>query len=86
MRTKDMQQLADANEDKLIGVFNPTTKNFTWKYDGESYTIPKGEMVKFKYHLAHHMAKHLIDKILTDKSTPTNKVEERAKWEKKILI
>jgi len=86
MRVSDIQHLADSKKDRKLGVFNPTTNDFTWKYDGKDYTVPKGEMKKFDVHIAEHLAKHLIDQILTDKNMNTGKPESRKVWEEKILI
>ena len=86
MKVKDIQHLAEINSKKKLKVFNPTTKDFKWKYNRKEYTIPKGEVKEFKYHLAQHLAKHLIDKIMTENSLNTRPSKERKMWEKKILI
>lgn len=86
VRASEFKRIHDVRLIKEIGVFNPTTKDFTWKYNGKSYTVPKGEMKKFDYYLGHHLAKHLIDKILTEKDIPIDKKKARAEWQKKVLI
>ena len=86
MKVSEMRHLADSKKDQKIGVFNPTTKNFTWKFDSKSYTIPKGKMRKFEHHIAEHLAKHLINQILNDKGMDTGKKENRELWIEKILI
>lgn len=81
-----MRRLAEQKKDQKVGVFNPMTKDFSWKYDRKEYTIPKGEMVEFDYVIGHHMAKHLIDRILTEKGFNTSNSKRRKIWTKKVLI
>lgn len=86
MRPSDVRKQALANKKKKVGVFNPTTKDFTAQFNGKDYTVPKGEMVKFRYHIAHHVAKHLADKVLTKKGFSVTQEPVRTKTLKEILV
>lgn len=86
MRVKDIRHLAEKKKGKTKTVFNPTTSNFAWKWNGKEYKIPKGDSITVDIFIAEHLAKHLIDQILTDKGIPTNAEEKRKEWTKKVLI
>jgi hypothetical protein len=86
MRVQDIEHLAKKKDGKTKTVFNPTNKDFSWKWDGKEHTIPKGEGVEFDIVVAEHLAKHLADYILTDSGIKTDNEEERNKCLKTILI
>ncbi len=48
----------------VLSIQNPTSEDFTWRYNGEPYTILAGETKTFSKHVAFHLAKHLSDEII----------------------
>jgi hypothetical protein len=86
MRVQDIEHLAKKKEGTKKTVFNPTNKDFSWKYNGESYTIPKGEGVEHDLVVAKHLAKHLVNYILTESQIRTDDKKERNKCLKTVLI
>lgn len=49
-----------------VPILNPTSEDFTWRYNGEPHTIHAGEKREFAKPVACHLAKHLSTKIITD--------------------
>ncbi len=86
MRVTDIEHLAKKNEGKKVKVFNPMTEDFKATFHGKDYTVPKGEMKEFDYYVGHHVAKHLVDAILTKQSLPVDKEPKRTNLLKEILI
>lgn len=74
----DIARKADDDEKKNILIYNPLKEDFTWKYDGDPYTIPSQENKSFKTSLAKHLGKHLVDAYLNtkDKNYPRKKAEK----------
>ncbi len=63
-----------------LRVVNIDTEDFTVNYAGKPYTVKSGDISKpYKQHIALHIAKHLVDKILNKKGIKTNKEPERGK-------
>lgn len=86
MRVKDIKHLAKSKKGNKKRVFNPTTKDFTWKWHGKGITVPNGESVELDVYAAEHITKHLIDHILTKKGINTDNKKGRKAWQKKVLI
>jgi hypothetical protein len=59
----DLQRQAKEAKDRLV--FNPLKRDFTWKYDGEPYTIASLDSKKFPSHIAELLGKHIIDEYLS---------------------
>lgn len=59
-------------ESKAKLFVNWTDEDFTWKFDGDSYTIKAGESTYFKNFIAELFAKHLVDRELNKLNLPTN--------------
>src|SRR3990167_10604417 len=49
----------DKQELEVIEITNPTSEDFSWRYNGEPYTIKAGETRSFAKPIAFHLAKHL---------------------------
>lgn len=49
-----------------IRLKNPTNKDFTWKYNGEPYTIKANEEKAFAKFVGFHLAKHLSSQMMND--------------------
>ena len=54
------------DEQKLesVEITNPTSEDFTWRYNGSPYTIKAGERKAFAKPVAYHLAKHLSTKMV----------------------
>jgi hypothetical protein len=50
-------------------IYNPTTEDFTTKYDGKPYTIKSLDMKEFPDHIADHLTTHLANRILHSRKT-----------------
>ena len=48
-----------------IEIINPTSETFTWRWNGQPYTIAAGEKKAFARPIAYHLAKHLSTQIIT---------------------
>lgn len=69
---KELQRLAEENKDKIVRLYNPTTKDFVTtrcEEDGEKkeYVIRSGEIVKFPYYIAKHLKPKLLQFCLNEK-------------------
>lgn len=49
-----------------VTITNPTSEDFTWRWNGQPYTIKAKESMSFAKPIAFHLAKHLSTKIITD--------------------
>ena len=47
-----------------IEIFNPTTEDWTWNYNGEPYTVKAEETKHFARYVGLHLAKHLSTKMI----------------------
>jgi len=56
---------------------NFTNKDFTFKWDGQSYLIKAGESRMMQSFLADHAAKHLTDQVLQSKNIRTDDLMAR---------
>lgn len=52
--------------------YNFSTEDFTWKYDGISYTFGAGQTMFLEDFKADHFAGHLVDRELNKSGDPTN--------------
>ena len=52
---------------EAIRFYNPTEDTFVGMYDGHPYDIPSKTIKYFAPHVAEHFAKHLVNKILTER-------------------
>ncbi len=82
---KALKRESDEKTKKDVKIFNPDNKDFTKKFDGSQYTLKSGKTDILPLNPAHHLAKHLVDKILTKRKTKTNKEPERSKLLKTVL-
>lgn len=48
-----------------VPITNPTSEDFTWRYNGEPYTIKAKETTMFAKPVAYHLAKHLSTEMVT---------------------
>jgi len=66
------------NPQDIVVFCNIDTEDFTFKFDGNPYTVKAGDTRFFPRFLAIHGAKHLIDKILNkrDKKTSLDNLRE----------
>lgn len=70
-----------------LRVFNPTPKDFTVNFNGKPYTVKSADYSKeLPQHIAVHVAKHLVDKIMNYKGIPTNKEPERNQILSTVLV
>ena len=53
---------------EVIEITNPTSEDFSWKFNGESFTIKAGEKKGFAGAVALHLAKHLSTKMICDEA------------------
>ena len=56
------------NELNVIEITNPTSKDFSWAYNGEKFTVKAGEKKGFAGSVSLHLAKHLSTKIVCDEA------------------
>lgn len=54
----------DEQELESVEITNPTSEDFTWRYNGSPYTIKAGERKAFAKPVAYHLAKHLSTKMI----------------------
>lgn len=50
----------------VVSITNPTSDDFSWRWNGELYTIKAGETAGFAKPVAYHLAKHLSTKMISD--------------------
>lgn len=67
MDVRDFTTLQLRENEKELFVYNPLSRDFTWNYDGQPYTIHSKENTKFKAPIAKLIGKHLINEYLQDK-------------------
>lgn len=48
-----------------VEITNPTSEDFTWRYNGTPYTVKAGEKKAFAKPVAFHLSKHLSSKMIT---------------------
>jgi hypothetical protein len=53
---------------EVIDITNPTSEDFSWRYNGELFTIKAGEKRGFAKSVALHLAKHLSTKMVCDEA------------------
>ena len=51
---------------EVINITNPTSKDFSWRYNGELFTIKSGETQAFAKPVGFHLAKHLSTQMICD--------------------
>lgn len=51
-------------EYESVNITNPTSENFTWRWNGEPYEIKAGETKGFAKNVSFHLAKHLSAKMV----------------------
>ena len=64
---------------EAIKFHNFSNEDFTWKWDGISYTFPAGSTMFLENFKAEHFAQHLVDRELNKLGIITNNQTERAK-------
>lgn len=65
-----MTELKKENELTTIEITNPTSEDFTQRFNGEPFTLKAGELTIWAKKVALHVAKHLSDKIISDENPP----------------
>src|SRR3990167_4779865 len=50
----------------VVSITNPTSDDFSWRYNGELYSIKAGEVGQFAKPVAYHLAKHLSTKMISN--------------------
>ena len=63
----------DDLELESVEITNPTSDDFTWRYNGSPYTIKAGEKRAFAKPVAYHLAKHLSTKMVENEVTVNKK-------------
>ena len=58
--------MAQALDLSVVEITNPTSEDFSWRWNGELYTIKAGEKGGFAKPVAYHLAKHLSTKMVSD--------------------
>lgn len=53
---------------EVIEITNPTSEDFSWRFNGELFTIRAGEKRGFSKPVAFHLAKHLSTKMVCDEA------------------
>lgn len=53
---------------EIIYITNPTSEDFSWRFNGELFTVKKGEKSGFAKPVACHLAKHLSSKMIVDEA------------------
>ena len=56
--------MAEEQDLSSVEITNPTSEDFTWRYNGQPYTIKAGERMAFAKPVAYHLAKHLSTKMI----------------------
>lgn len=59
----------------VVELINPTNEDFTWKYNGEPYTIGAGQKKSFAKFVGYHLAKHLSSKLMNDEVSDADKLD-----------
>lgn len=59
-------KVSELKEHDSVFVKNPTSEDFSWKFNGESYAVKAGEEKAFSKFVAFHLAKHLSTQMITD--------------------
>jgi hypothetical protein len=54
------------NELEVIEITNPTSKDFSWRYNGELFTIKSTETRSFAKPVAFHLSKHLSTQMVVE--------------------
>src|SRR3990167_1292781 len=65
----------------VVVLYNPTSKDFTWKYNGEPYRIKAKERKPFAKYAGFHLAKHLSNQMLHDEMTPEERKDRNKEAE-----
>lgn len=68
---------AELKEHDAVLVKNPTSEDFSWKFNGELYTVKTKEIKSFSKFVALHLAKHLSTKMIVDEATEKMTKKER---------
>lgn len=53
---------------EVIDITNPTSEDFSWRYNGELFTIKANEKRGFAKSVGLHLAKHLSTKMIRDEA------------------
>lgn len=73
---------------EVIDISNPTSKDFSWRYNGELFTVKAGEKRGFAKPVGFHLAKHLsTEMVVSDamsKATKTDLKDPKAEVHIKI--
>lgn len=54
---------------EILEITNPTSQDFTWRYNGEPYTIHSKETKGFAKPVAFHLAKHLSTHMIVEETS-----------------
>ena len=52
----------------VVSITNPTSDDFSWRYNGELYTVKAEETAGYAKPVAYHLAKHLSTKMVSDEA------------------
>ena len=63
---------------EVIDITNPSSEDFSWRYNGELFTIKAGEKRGFAKAVALHIAKHLSTKMVCDYAMSTANKKDMA--------
>ena len=63
-------------EHDSVFIKNPTSEDFSWKFNGELYTVKAGEEKAFSKYVSFHLAKHLSTQMVVEEATSGAKKKE----------
>lgn len=60
--------LEKLKEHDSVQVHNPTSQEFSWRFNGELYSVGSGEIAAFSKFVAFHLAKHLSTAMIVEQA------------------
>lgn len=60
---------SELKEHDSVFIKNPTSEDFSWKFNGELYTVGTGEEKAFSKFVSFHLAKHLSTQMIVEEAT-----------------
>lgn len=81
---KDLRREVKENAEKKIRLYNPDTEDFNVKYDQKTYTIKSLDSEEFKYRIALHITKHLVNHLINKRQMGYINPDQRKELEKEV--
>jgi len=85
MDVSDLNRKEQDNK-KMVFVFNPSNKDFKFKFDGKEYDVPSRDFKEFPLHIANHAKKHLVNYLINTRDIGIISPEQRAELLKEIEV